>query len=405
MANKKHLQIIKQGTDAWDRWREKNLEVKPDLSEANLSGENLGQAELSGANLSRADLRKANLGGANLNWAELTGANLAGADLSGAYLSRADLKWANLAEAKLAGADLLEANLSRADLSESDLSGADLRGTDLREANFSRSNLGGANLSGADLRNANLSGAALRGTHLSEANLSRADLSGAYLESADLMNASLSETNLEEAVLTDCRVYGLSSWGVNLNRTQQSNLILTPHGDPIIGVDQLEMAQFLYLLLYREKLRDAVGLRGKKMVLLLGRFSAQRKSILKALKEELQRRGFSSILLDFEPPVGRNLTEAISLLFRISRFVIADITDPKSIPPELQEVLPTLPSVPVQPLLQEDSAEDEKFGYFRNCPGVLKTHRYVDLDDFLPSVAQKVIEPAERLAKILQPEI
>ncbi len=405
MANKKHLQIIKQGTDAWDRWREKNLEVKPDLSEADLSGKDLGQAELSGANLSRADLNKTNLGGANLNWAELGGANLSGADLVGAYLSRADLKWANLSEAKLGGADLLEANLSRADLSESDLSGADLRGTDLREANFSRSNLGGANLSGADLRNANLSGAALRGTHVSEANLSRADLSGAYLESADLTNASLCEANLEEAVLMDCRVYGVSSWGLKLNKAQQSNLIITPHGDPVIGVDQFDLAHFLYLLLYRQKLRDALAIRGKKMVLLVGRFPLQRKVVLKALKEELQRRGFFSILLDFEPPVGRNLVEVISLLVRVSRFVIADITDSKSIPPELEEILPAMPDVPLQPLLQEGFPQDEKFAYFRKCPGVLKIHRYVDLDDFLPAVAEKVIDPAERLAKILQPGI
>ena len=32
MADKKHLRILKKGVKAWNRWREKNLEVKPDLS-------------------------------------------------------------------------------------------------------------------------------------------------------------------------------------------------------------------------------------------------------------------------------------------------------------------------------------------------------------------------------------
>jgi hypothetical protein len=106
---------------------------------ANLSGANLSSADLSGANLSGADLRSANLSGANLSSADLSGANLSGANLSGANLSSADLSGANL---------------SGANLSSADLSGANLRG-----ANLSSANLSGANLSGANLRSANLSGA------------------------------------------------------------------------------------------------------------------------------------------------------------------------------------------------------------------------------------------------------
>jgi len=53
-------------------------------------------ANLSGADLSGADLRWANLSGANLSGADLRWANLRGADLRGADLSWADLRWANL---------------------------------------------------------------------------------------------------------------------------------------------------------------------------------------------------------------------------------------------------------------------------------------------------------------------
>ena len=103
------------------------------------------KANLSGANLSRADLSGANLPGANLSWvslsrAHLPGANLLGAKLYGAGLSRADLSGANLSRA-----DLSRANLSGADLSRANLSGADLSGADLSETN-----LFGANPSGAD---------------------------------------------------------------------------------------------------------------------------------------------------------------------------------------------------------------------------------------------------------------
>ena len=63
----------------------------------------------------------------------------------------ADLSGANLSEANLFNADFTLANLSAANLSGADLSEADLTGADLHEANLS-----GACLIGADLRGANL---------------------------------------------------------------------------------------------------------------------------------------------------------------------------------------------------------------------------------------------------------
>jgi hypothetical protein len=124
VANEQHLQILKQGTDAWNRWRRENPEILPDLS-----GADLIRANLIGANLSRADLGRANLSGAHLNGADLIGANLREANLS-----KADLSEACLIEANLIGADLSKANLS---------------GADLRLANLGWANLSGAYLSGA----------------------------------------------------------------------------------------------------------------------------------------------------------------------------------------------------------------------------------------------------------------
>jgi hypothetical protein len=81
---------------------------------------------------------RANLSGANLSGADLSRADLSGANLSGADLSRADLSGAYLSGADLSRADLYGANLSRADLSGADLSRADLYGADLYGANLSR---------------------------------------------------------------------------------------------------------------------------------------------------------------------------------------------------------------------------------------------------------------------------
>ena len=111
----------------------------------------------------RADLRGANLSGANLSGADLYGANLSGANLSGADLYVANLSGADLSGANLSGADLRGANLYGADLYGADLRGADLRGANLYGANLRGANLYGANLYGADLHRANLYGANLSG--------------------------------------------------------------------------------------------------------------------------------------------------------------------------------------------------------------------------------------------------
>jgi uncharacterized protein YjbI with pentapeptide repeats len=172
MANQEHLDILRQGVEAWNAWREANPEIKPDLSRANLIGAHLSRANLSGANLSRANLSEANLSGANLEGADLSEAYLSEADLSKAYLIVA-----NLSEADLRGANLIEANLSRAglseaDLSRADLSRADLRGAYLTDADLIVADLSEANLSGADLSRANLKQAVIGYTTFADTDLS-----------------------------------------------------------------------------------------------------------------------------------------------------------------------------------------------------------------------------------------
>ena len=108
----------------------------------------------------------------------------------------------------------------------------------------SRADLSGANLGGADL-----SGANLRGASLHRANLSEANLSGADLREAILSYAVLVDTDLTGADLTGCRIFGVSAWRLKLERAKQQNLVITHRDEPVITVDNIEVAQFVYLLL------------------------------------------------------------------------------------------------------------------------------------------------------------
>lgn len=353
MANEEQLAILKQGVEVWNEWRRKNQGVLVDLRKANLQN---------------VDLRKANL--------------------RDAVLRRADLRTARLWDADLKRADLWKADLWRADFWDATLEDATLTST----------NLMGANLFGVHLKNSVLRRANLTGADLTEADLAQADLTGANISGAQLVR-----TQLPRANISNCRVFGVSAWKLNLEGTIQSNLIITPYGEPVITVDNLEIAQFIYLLIHNEKLRDVIDTIGKKAVLILGRFTDERLAVLEAIREELRQRDYIPILFDFEKPNSRDITETVGLLAHMARFVIADLTDAKSIPQELSHIVPDLPSVAVQPLILSGQREYGMFEHFQRYPWVLPIHEYESQDQLIAELSEKVIAPAEAKVDELRP--
>lgn len=195
VANEDHLRILRQGVSAWNRWREDNPGVRPDLREADLHG-----ASLNAANLIEADLEEARLSTTYLIEADLRGARLVKshmneARLNRANLSEADIRDAHLSEANLSQADLTHANLRDAIVSQANLIGANLSKAILRSTGLSRANLSRANLTLANLIKANLDE-----SDLSEANLTRANLSNARLTRTHFNKTKLDDANLAQAV-------------------------------------------------------------------------------------------------------------------------------------------------------------------------------------------------------------
>ena len=66
------------------------------------------------------------------------------------------------------------------------------------------------------------------------------------------------------------------------------------------------------------------------------------------------------------------------LLARMARFVVADISDAKSVLQELRGFVPVCPTIPVQPIIVADQEEPGMFDFFKRYPWVLEAHRYVD---------------------------
>jgi hypothetical protein len=96
MANQDQLDILKQGVQAWNKWRAENLGTRIDLSVANLTN-----ADLSRINFFSANLTNANLTNTNLNRAILTDSNLTNANLIDANFNRASIGYTDLSRSYL----------------------------------------------------------------------------------------------------------------------------------------------------------------------------------------------------------------------------------------------------------------------------------------------------------------
>jgi uncharacterized protein YjbI with pentapeptide repeats len=434
VAEHEHLERLNAGVKSWNDWRDSHWS-EPDLSGADLTG-----LDLTGFNLSFCFLQRAKLTGANLTGALLIGATLDVAELNNAclkaiqakgislYASKlekanlvgAEMPEANLAHAYLDGANLMFANFyggfEPAILREAILLGANLAGSNLVEADLAgawmdASILDGANLSRADLESARLTHASLHHTILVEANLrnakldhssllnanlNSADLTSASLLLTDLRFASLNGAKLQQAMLVGCSIHGVSAWDVNTEDTSQAALRITPPDQVSIEVDSIEVAQLVYLMLNNKKIRDILDAVTAKVVLLLGRFTPERKRVLDIFRKELRKRGLVPVLFDFDGPENKDVTGTIETLARMSRFIIADISDPSSVPHELATLVPLLRTTPVVLLRQADASTFSMVRDLQSYPWVLPQQEYTPSLDTLAERLADVLALAER---------
>lgn len=433
MANQRHVDMLKRdGVRVWNLWRIDEPDSRPDLRgtdlhRADLRGVDLSRVDLTQASLEGADLRDADLREANVAMANFTRANLAGADLSkaeaGGNLTVADLQYARirtlsemLDQYRLRRHYLLEeiydilvdqisdlatfdtpgflgANLHKAKMSEVKFRGVNLRGASLEGATLLSADLSRADLSDCNLRRAKLRLANLTGANLQAANVSEADLSG-----ADLRHARFIDTNLEQANLSQCAVYGISAWNVRLGGAIQADLVITPPQETSISVDNLEVAQFLYLLLHNQKVRAVLDTITSKVVLILGRFSTERKPALDALRRALRNHpnGYIPVVFDFDPQHDKPVLETVKTLANLARFVIADLTDPNMVRSELTYITANVPTVPVQPVIVRDAHLPTEYGSWKEYKSFLDVYRYTDLSHLLASLTEAVIAPVEQ---------
>ena len=342
---------------AWEEYKHARQFASLNLNRPMYKGENMIALT---ANV--IDLRGANLDNIILGYADLRGVRFDGCSLRGAWIKAAQLE----------NASFINADLSA---NPEDVRGpARLLHSDLRRTNFTRANLAGADLSF---------------TRLENATLENADLSD-----ASLMGASLVGSHIGGAIFKNTSVYGVSAWDIQGEPALEQDLIITSYGEDVMTVDRLRVAQFIHLLLDNPQIRSVIDTVTAKSVLILGRFTPERKPALDNLRTALRAHGLVPMLFDFKPSNRRDLTETIQLLANMARFVIADLTEAKSLPQELSHIIPFLPSVPVQPILLAGQQEYAMFEHWQEFQWVLPPLKYKNeqtlVEDTLPRIFEQI---------------
>jgi hypothetical protein len=173
-------------------------------------------------------------------------------------------------------------------------------------------------------------------------------------------------------------------------------LIITPEDEPTVTIDDLEVAHFVYLLLHNEKIRHVIDTVGKKGVLLPGRFTKGRIEVLERLQEELRKRDYLPFVFNFDKPETKDFTETVRLMAGLSKFVIADITNPRSAPLELQATVPEI-MVPFRPIIEEGEKPFAMLQdlWIKHRDWVFEPIYYSSVDALMSALDKEIIEPAE----------
>ena len=110
------------------------------------------------------------------------------------------------------------------------------------------------------------------------------------------------------------------------------------------------------------------------------------------------------IVFNFDKPETKDFTETVRLLAGLSKFVIADLTSPKSAPYELGAIVHQT-MIPFQPIIEKDETPFSMLqDLWINYPDrVFRPIHYSSVDALIASLDEKIIRPAEaRFVELLK---
>ena len=344
MPDEKHIEILKMGVIEWNTWREDHPKVKPNLRNINFyeefSKSFYDLPIFEGYNFSDIDFHMSSFRNAVFTNCCFDRSTIHFSDLVDGHFSSCSFENVGMRVTKIGSAIFNDCVFKH-----SDLSYCSAQKTSFRDSKFINTILEHMSFVSSDFRNTQIDG---------------------------------------------CFVYGISSWDLKLENSHQRNLVITQRDQPTITVDNIELAQFIYLIINNKRLRDVIDTITSKVVLILGNFSPERKKILDIFREKIRNYNYVPVLFDFKKPSSRNITETIFTLAHMSKFVIADLSSARSIGHELSAIIPRLQSVNFYPIIIEGEAEYSMFEEFSSLHWV-KPIRHYDSDTVI-QILEEIID-------------
>lgn len=434
------LGILRKGFEEWNDFKKAISPVQIDLSTLNLSCSDFRNYDFSNCILTKTNFQKSHLGNSNFNGVKADHANFRYAYFNHTQFENSDLRDSNFKATIIKNSNFKFSLCNRADFSGSKIQNTSLKSANIRESQFCSTKLDNVNLTKAHferslfreaiiinselplvklndskilitkIQNCNFKTSMLYNSFFDNCEFENCDFSNtlftsgkliySFIRNINLTRIDFRNTQLTSDTFTNCdlsksKIFGVSAWKLSLKDTIQEDLRISDAGEPKITIDNIEVAQFIYLLINNEKLRNIISTITSKVVLILGRFTSERIYILNLIREELRKRNYLPVLFDFEKSPNRDITETVSTLALLSKFIIADITDPRSIPQELSNIVPLMPSLPVQPIILSGHSEYGMFEHFKRYPWVLDIIEYKDDNDIKSNVLNQIIVSCE----------
>lgn len=151
MANSEHVEILMKGVKVWNKWRDDNPAVRPDLTGVDLEHQDFDEINFEGADLTNANLFIGSFKRANFQNAKLANVAWGLNNLSHANFASVQLSFSSISESIIEYANFERANLRSASFYDCDLAGANFRFANLAIADFNRARLFDADFTGAKL--------------------------------------------------------------------------------------------------------------------------------------------------------------------------------------------------------------------------------------------------------------
>lgn len=427
MADKDAVEALKLGTKKWNEWKSNfgsidlsgidfgqvsglnnwrhnnphEIGIPADIilqyAQLNFNNVNLKGADFSNHNI-MAIFDYADLTGAKFNRSQVLGsfveANITNADFSNARLENSDFKFCEGNNINFIDATISHCNLNHANLPHSDFTRAEMREAYCYEANFENSNFTSANLEATYFHKANFKNSIFTDTNFHLARLMETNFENSKLIGTNLERSILTQVNFKKATILNCRVYGISAWDNDFADSEQKNLSVNPLERPTILVDELEVAQFIYLLVNNKNIKKVFNTITERGVLILGRFSSGGLELLHAIAAKLRDLNYIPIIFDFEKPSARNYTETIKTLAGLSRFIIVDISGP-SVPQELYATVPHF-KIPFVPIVRKGTKVYSMFNDILEYPWVVAPIEYSSKKNLMDLISTSILSSAEK---------